>query len=673
VHSLLPYLGASGILKISIVPHDPAPRDGSPSPFTVLAEPDPFSILTHARFLTDAGSELTQAFLLIQRDAYRCPVAGTRPISNRDIEQAWQRAYDHYLRASQPRPVLILSGQLTDDGGAARLASLFYCMKTAAFFVPPCPKCGRPLEQCEDDVLLEKVGLQPYASSLKRYLYCASCGGSEPGTFYVKERERTDPPGLSDREDLIHALGRCREIADSETRFPCPGCPHHSECYEVGHLARKRLAALSFYPFYLLAFEAMSVCAAEFVALLSGATVDDLAASLQGRGEHGRAGLLRALGSRGGAGGPFLFQGDERWFLEILYLKLSFLGEILRALVVESDLLRHPEMAPSMEGLWVKVPDQSGLLPWLWHFRVQQIDIGSRMSDVVLPQSRYGSFGLHCLGLVWIETLVANRRQGNATVHDALRLATDSCPLNDGQFVDRNLRGRRNAAFQPENIFWQPDGKRVNDAWSALWEEALRLGWTLLVADGGSGPEWSAEGFQRELESLRRDVRNAMFAKPSTEIGQGEMVGGRENGASSTPPLHRPDEDEAIRNILGRILGRWKGPGEPQTKEAPAEESLEKTRILRVADTGQPRDAGPPEEKREEEEAIFMETVILSPAGVPGRPMSSPAPGAALAPHREQQDVELQPSADAGEDELEKTMIVDASKLRSKGRDGSKR
>ena len=673
VHPLLPYLGASGTLKISLLPQDPAPRDSFPSPFLVLADPDPFSILIQARFLTDAGSELTQAFLLIQRDAYPCPGTGTRPITNRDIEHAWHRAYDYYLRATNPRPALFLFAGLTEGGRAAHLPPLFYCTKTASYFVPPCPKCGHPLGQCEDDALLEKAGLQPYTSSLKRYLHCACCGRPEPGSFYVKTLERTDPSGLADQEELIHAFGRFRPMADPETRFPCSGCAHHSECYEAGDLARKRLAAFSFYPFYLLAFEAMSLCAAEFVALLSGATVNDLATSLQKRGERGRAGLLQALGARSDRGVSFLLEGDERWFLEILYLKLSFLGEVLRALVLESDILRYPEMAPSMEGLWVKVPDQSGLLPTLWTFRVELMDIGSRLPRTVLFPDRSGPCGLHLLGLLWLETLMANRRQGNARVHDALTLATDNCPLDDERFVDRNFRGRLEPAFQPANIFWEPEGKGVNEAWNRLWEESLRLGWTLLAADSRRGPEWSAETFQRELEALRRDVRTAMFARPATGIQQGEARRGDETGAPPAPPPPRTDEDEAIRRTLERIRGRWKGPGGPNTKEAAEEEMLEKTRILRVAETRQPPDAGHAKERREDEEAIFVETVILSPTGTSGRPTSAPVPAAAPAPHPAQTDVTSNSSAEAEEEELEKTIILDASKLRGKGRDGSKR
>lgn len=673
MHPLLPYLGASGTLKISLLPADTSSRDALASPFPVLADCDPFSVLIHARFLTDAGSVLTQAFLLVQRDAYPALGAVARPITNPDIEHAWQQAYDHHLRANAPRHALFLSAQLIEGGRAKHLPPLFHCTTTGSFFVPPCPKCGRPLGQCEDDSLLLRAGLQPYTSSLKRYLYCASCGGSEPGSFYVKTRERTDPSGVADQEDLIRAFGRCREAADPESGFPCPGCPHHSECYGEGSLARTRLAAFSFYPFYLLAFGAMSVCAAEFVALLSGAPVDDVASSLRKRGEHGRAGLLQALGARNDRGVSFLFEGDERLFLEILYLKLSFLGDVVRALVVERDILQRPEMAPSMEGLWVTVPDQSGLLPRLWNFQVEPINIGGGVPRTVLFPSRSGPFGLHLLGLLWLETLLANRRQGKAGVHDALSVAAGNCPLDDGRFVDRNFRGGLHPAFQPANIFWQPDGHRVDQAWSAMWEEALRLGWTLLAADSRRGPEWSAEAFQRELESLRRDVRDAMFARPSAGIARGETVRGAEMGASLPPPSSRADEDVAIRTALERIRERWKGPGEPQAAKAAEEETLEKTRILRVADTRHPPEAGPAEETREEDEAIFMETVILSAAGAAGRPTSSAIPAAAPEPRPAQADAMPKSSADAGEDEIEKTMILDASKLRGKGRDGSKR
>jgi hypothetical protein len=374
---------------------------------------------------------------------------------------------------------------------------------------------------------------------------------------------------------------------------------------------------------------------------------------------------VRALGERGAPGAPFLFEGDERWFLEVLYLKLSFLGEVFRTLVADSDILRHPEIAAGTERLWVKMADQGGLLPFLWNFRVQLIDIGSGTPGTVLCPELPGSLGLHLLGLVWLEALLSNRRQGTRRVHHALRQAAETCPLEDEQFVDRNFRERRNPAFLAENIFWEPEGKGVGDAWSPLWERALRLGWSLLAASSRRGPDWSAESFQAELESLRTEVRDALFPRVRPGVRQPGL--GREEETAVPLEMPRPhtDEDEVIRGILQRIQAAWKGAADRQRTEP--EEELEKTLILSSAGRQGPPETGGPEEQAEED--VFLETVILSSAGAPARSTGPPAPTASSAPEHEGR--EAQPPAEA--EELEKTTILDATKLRGKGKDGSRK
>ncbi|HSB71560.1 MAG TPA: hypothetical protein VLT62_19710 [Candidatus Methylomirabilis sp.] len=675
VHSLLPYLDdASGSLRICLVAQDLPTLERIPFPFLVASDADPFSLLIEAQFVTDAGSELKKVLLLVQRDAYPVGNAGSRPLTNGDIEQAWHRAYEFYLRTRMPAPPVVLTRQFTQSGAPASLEPVFYCKATKTYFHPPCPNCGHPLLQCEDDALLQRAGLQPYTGSLKRYLFCPSCSSAGPGGFYVKERVRTDPPTLSDREELIRAFGRFREKAEPDTRFPCPGCPHHAECYGPGNLATARIAALSFYPFHLLAFEAMSLCAVDFLALLSGARIEELAASLQGKGEQGRLERVRALGGRGAPGAPFLFEREERWFLEVLYLKLSFLGEVLRILVGESDILRHPEMTPCLDRLWVKVPEQCGLLPFLWNFRVQLIDIGSGTPGPPLLPDPSGSMGLHFLGLVWLEALLSNQRQGIGRVHDALRQAAETCPLEDERFVDRIFRGKTDPAFLPENVFWEPDGKRVDGTWNSLWERALHLGWVLLAGARRRGPEWSAEAFQASVESLRKDVRDALFPVSLVNVTQAvaaaapvrplDRLGAQGRQETAEP---RPGEDETIRAILQRIHATWKAVAETPRQE-PAEE-LEQTRFLQLGGTKQPPEPGPPQEKEGEDE-VFVETVLLSSAEAPGRSPAAPAPPVPSA--KEQGDQEDK-EPEAEEEALEKTVFLDTAKLRGKGRDGSKK
>jgi hypothetical protein len=410
----------------------------------------------------------------------------------------------------------------------------------------------------------------------------------------------------------------------------------------------------------------MSLCAADFLALLSGASFDDLAAFLQAKGQPGRLDLVRGIGERCAVGVPFLFEREGRWFLEVLYLKLSFLGEVFRVLVRSSDILRHPEMSPSMERLWVKIADQGGLLPYLWNFRVQLIDVGSGTPGILIFSDPPGSFGLHVLGLTWLEALLSNRRQGSSRVHDALKQAVEACPLEDNRFVDRNFRGRRNPAFVPENIFWEPEGKKVDDAWDVLWEKALQLGWDLLAASCGRGPVWSAETFQGKLESLRREVRDALLPKSLGGVRQAGPAGGQEKGEPPKVSWSSTDEDTAIRGILQRIHAAWKGAAEGQRKESV--EKLEKTMMLSSAAAGKPQDPGRSDEKEEE---VFMETVLLSSVQAPkGLPVpSAPLPSAALQ-HEEREE---KPAVDAEEEKLDKTVFLDAVKLRGKGKDGSKK
>jgi hypothetical protein len=128
-------------------------------------------------------------------------------------------------------------------------------------------------------------------------------------------------------------------------------------------------------------------------------------------------------------------------------------------------------------------------------------------------------------------------------------------------------------------------------------------------------------------------------------------------------------EDETIRGILQRIHATWKGVAETPRQE-PAEE-LEKTRVLSLGGTKQPPQPGIPEEESGGEEEVFVETVIVTSAGAPGGPASPPAPPASPATaHAEQ---EGKPAGEEETEGLEKTVFLDTTKLRGKGRDGSKK
>ena len=162
-------------------------------PFSVIDESEPLSCLLEADLLTDANSHIGRRFLLMQKSEYNLQTDELKPINNKDIEQYWQEAFLFYSQQENETNISILSEQVAEDGSLKPFRSLFYCKHKKSYFHPPCPKCGLPLEQCYDDHLLVQKGLQPYSTSIKRYLFCPSCFESTGSSnFYVSSLHSND-------------------------------------------------------------------------------------------------------------------------------------------------------------------------------------------------------------------------------------------------------------------------------------------------------------------------------------------------------------------------------------------------------------------------------------------------------------------------------------------------
>jgi hypothetical protein len=309
--SLLPYLEFTDTkfrLNFSLISQDGSILEKSPFPFLIISESDPFARLIEARFVTDAGSEIKRVFLLLQKDEYHLTRDELRPFNNQDIDQCWQKAFLFYSRKNQDGSAIILADQIGEDGGLISLQSLFFCKSKRIFFHPPCPVCGLPLQQCYDDDILTSLGFQRYSASLKRYLFCPSCFGSTgKSDFYVFSLESSDHSALKDRWDLIKDFGRLTEVRNRLNRFPCIDCSSRQECYGSDCLAVSRIVPISFYPFYMLIFEAGSVNVYDFLSLISGASFDDLESRLSEKQESGRINCLKALKRNSLATTPFFF------------------------------------------------------------------------------------------------------------------------------------------------------------------------------------------------------------------------------------------------------------------------------------------------------------------------------------------------------------------------------
>jgi len=607
VASLLPYLVRSSgnpLPRLSLTVQEPA-IFGKSYPFCVLNDSGPAARLLEAAFVTDAGSVLKKMFFLLQKDRYVFQGDELWPVTNSDIDSIWQRAFSfHEGERKGGAGTAVLAAQLNARGGLNQLAPLFFCRKKEAYFHPPCPSCGLPLQLCKDDKLLEASGLRPYDGSLKRYLYCAPCSAQGKGSFYVNELDHDDPPGLKDRRSLISEFGLLNQNKDPVAPFPCIRCQEHDTCYGSDGAVTSSIVPFSFYPFYLLTFDALSLNAMEFLPLISGATLEEMETRLAARNESGRHGCLKEIQKDGLSGATFHTSSDERYFLEVLYLKLSFLEDVLRQFLAQPDILGHPDMRPTIDRVWVEFPNRSGLLPSFWNFKTKVIDIVSPPDMTEQPSNRPSSNLLFYLGLLWFHALLVNKKQDNKAVFPVLKngLASTASALLSEE--------RSKPVLAPANIFWDPNGTSVAGNWFPLWEKSLDLGLCLARSAASHDSQWSYEGFFKDLEVLRADVKSALFME--------KPVGRKE-----------PAQDECcvgddVGNILAGIIGKWRSRlGAEAIAEAPAT-GIEYMETVILAP---PQAATAPAVPQPEE---FTETVILS-----SRPLHSAPLGDS---HRDEAD-----------------------------------
>lgn len=232
-------------------------REGSQSvkdnvpPFPSLFDNDPLSRVIKGRIATDAGITVKDVLLLVQRDEYLFSDDSLCIIANPDVERAWQQAFVSYLKDGKSN-LLLLSKQMSVTGELARMDPLFFCKRTTVFFSPPCPTCGLPLGQCEDDALLTLAGLKPYTQSLKRYLYCDKCSGPGAFQFYAYETDNQEPAVVENRFGLIERLNSLARSPGETSGLPCRTCRFKDECYGPEQKAPFSMVPFAFYPFYML-------------------------------------------------------------------------------------------------------------------------------------------------------------------------------------------------------------------------------------------------------------------------------------------------------------------------------------------------------------------------------------------------------------------------------------
>ena len=620
--SLLPYLNSTAgfhldFLDITAGPDEPA---RGYYPFRILDDSDPVARLIQANLCADSGEIVKRLFVLVQKDRYLLPRDSLSTTANPDIDEAWRKAGSFYRTQGAGGSAVALAAPAGEENGQTEpFQPLLFCRLKTVFFHPVCPQCGLPLELCTDDERLTNAGLALFSRSFARYLSCNSDGCGGQSDFYVYERVPGDSSRIKDWCDLIREYSILPESENGFPGFPCIRCAEKQECFASASpmKALGRIIPFSFYPFYMLVFDAMTVDALHFSSLLSGAPEGQVAMQLRAEQAYGQADWLenhKSLKSRG----FFFLPEDPRLFAEVLYLKLSLLSEIVRVMPDEG-FPSEPGFRLSLDRIWVKAQEQNSLLPSLWTFTVHPLDIFRSFSGSGRASKLIARSDLYYLAIIWFSVLVVNESRSAGDISHEIRESIINDALST-DFPSDRAQGQKYCfgVFLPSDIFWNQSENRAvvsGKTYPGYWQRAMDLGKSLMAAVVEDGRSWSREEFLKEVDILRTEIHNEMFS-PAPASDQ-------HAGAAQV-------DDETVRDALNDIITGWhlraekeQSPRVPVSDAAPSpfveniddgEESLE-TIIIGPAHTEAA--AGPAAGPARDE---LAETVIISASKPPAKP-----------------------------------------------------
>ncbi|MFZ1986719.1 MAG: hypothetical protein WAU91_20075, partial [Desulfatitalea sp.] len=609
--SLLPYLDGrkTGLrLKLTSIPTATGPLLSSPA---CIEASGPLAAILPATITADGDGNFRELFLLVQPDRYPGLSSELTPVSNLQVETLWQAAFTRLSQRPAGDFPLALPDQTDAQGRLFPLRPLFYCRHQARFGHPLCPHCGGVLTLCRDDQTLRAAGLSGYGDSLARYLFCPACHGrSAQQAFYTSDAVPEAPAHLHDCDYLIEAFSRLLGREDLADDLPCVGCPETTACYGAQTLVRQRMVALFFYPFYMILQPAPSLNAIDFLALLAGASVAQVGQELIRRNKPGRLGKVRQFQQRLESSGGLLFGSDPRRFLEVLYLKLTFLSDLVDVITRTGELSAEPVAGMSLESLWVHLPEHTTRLPLFWNYSLHLIDAVGRPEKEPLPAPLPSARVRLFLGTAGCYALLVNARQEMAVVQAAVdKVLTDP---NGLARLENTPAAEIDPALASGNLLWSADPLALDARWETLWGRALALGIGLLRAGRNADPAGWEEDFRQRLELLRGEIHGVLFNAPAAASVSPPAIATTTGEVAIKKTEARADADDApIAHILNKILAQW-----PRAAVEPQKGAL--------ASSPKPQGKGPAA-PHPDADGDFVETIILGA----DKPVTTPRPAAA--------------------------------------------
>ena len=480
-------------------------------PFQLVDSPRCLSRLVRATVQSGQGSIIKSLFLMIQSDEFSPKGDGLTRTTNTTVETLWQQTHTAYSQQDKSDHGFIpFPGRQTL---APCFKPLFFCKKKHRFFHPPCPVCGNELTLCRDDKRLTHASLKQFSTSTQRYLACPSClETNQNPTFYKWSRSPLDGIFVKDRIDLISDFKNLRTPGAQICGFPCTTCPLHSECYILDHRATERISFFAFYPFYMLVFRAPALNAVDFLALAAGA---DSTPKVSPR---------------------FFFKNDKRRFLEILFVKLSFLNRVLDTLGKRTDQPIWSGTGLTAQSLWIDLLEGTTPLPWLWNFRVTMIDLvntapGQSHSTRFSTQAFFNFYST-----LWFYSLAVNKAQPLERV------------LNE---IDNGQTPLDSPVLSMEQVFWNPDQFQATQTYHDFWIQACTLGLEMRKIQGDSPLYQAINDFSKKTIILHQKIKETLFSTTQNVTME------------ETETAFSPTENQTLTRMLTSIFHRWSAPPPP--------------------------------------------------------------------------------------------------------------
>jgi hypothetical protein len=555
--SLLPYLesGNNGIvLDIYVLRQDNPQGTSHPFAFQSAGPPKPFSRLIKGGLKCDGSNRIFQpVFMMIQKDE---GFSDTEPFSsqnNTTLDQAWLDTIQFFSQAP---------GTFTMTGPGhepAQLKPLFYCSFKHRFFHPPCPECGGELVLCKDDGILKKAGLDSFHTGLNRYLFCPQCHASDSNHFfYAYAGQADDPAGVMDRHGLIKRFSNIRKAVPNG--FPCADCPEHSACYLTGQNALSRIGFLSFYPFYMLVFNACRMTGTQFLQRLSDGTAS-APQPLPFR--------LDTVQSSDRESSQYVFKDDPRLWLETLFLKYAFLKKVLTSVEKRLTGQVQPIYGLNMDSIWINTKSDGGMMPFFWDYELHLLDLVTTRPMDLFQTSMADNRHTNFIAQLCLYIFFVNQK------HDAQTVFQSGADLlqrtGENEWADNTQ-----ALFKPENIFWNPAPVSLAESWHGLWMRTIQFAGSLIKEKEILDFPAFINTCIRQVDDIQKAVKSELFSK-NLQIKTDPVVpaagANRQEAPREMPPTETAQKDaptnQAIADILKRLKSKWESqaPAEPDLDE----------------------------------------------------------------------------------------------------------